>query len=278
MEHLLLLFVAILFSWHPGFRHLGALSLLGFLIVALHAGLIEPVGLMMVGLIGAVIYLARQRSLATWLRFLLLLPATAAGCLAMRHFLPGFHNPRLLEGISLSPISAPFTLYANIDSAMLGILILLIAGKDLILQNTVRDSFKVGLVALFSSLFVLLPLALAIGFLKFDPKLPQEAWLWMMVNLGIVCLTEEAFYRGFVLRELRSFTRSRWSQNLIFLAVNVLFAVMHYPAGPKMMLLSFVAGLFYAAAYVRTRSLEASVFCHFGVNATRFFLFAYPSL
>jgi hypothetical protein len=43
---------------------------------------------------------------------------------------------------------------------------------------------------------------MAMGFTAFAPKWTALFWLWAVVNLFFTCLSEEAFFRGFVQAEL----------------------------------------------------------------------------
>jgi membrane protease YdiL (CAAX protease family) len=43
-------------------------------------------------------------------------------------------------------------------------------------------------------------------------------------------------------------------------------------------LLATVAGLFYGAAYLRTRRIEGAILTHFALNAVHFLAFTYPAL
>ena len=40
------------------------------------------------------------------------------------------------------------------------------------------------------------------GYVRFDPKFPKEAWLWLWVNLCFTCVAEEALFRGFIQAQL----------------------------------------------------------------------------
>ncbi|WCF13665.1 hypothetical protein N4G58_08595 [Edwardsiella piscicida] len=51
--------------------------------------------------------------------------ALLLGIIALyKHDFPGFHNPLLLDRVSAGPHSAPFTLYANLDKALVPLLLL----------------------------------------------------------------------------------------------------------------------------------------------------------
>jgi membrane protease YdiL (CAAX protease family) len=53
-------------------------------------------------------------------------------------------------------------------------------------------------------------------------------------------------------------------------------ATLHPPLA--LVLLATIAGLFYGAAYLRTRRIEGAILTHFALNAAHFLAFTYPAL
>jgi uncharacterized protein len=113
----------------------------------------------------------------------------------------------------------------------------------------------------------------------FQPRWTSLFWVWAPVNLLLTCLTEEAFFRGFIQRELRVALGNRQSAPVIAVITSAaLFGVAHIAGGWRYVLLSTVAGLGYALIYERTQRVEFSIAAHFVLNATHFLLFTYPQL
>jgi membrane protease YdiL (CAAX protease family) len=93
----------------------------------------------------------------------------------------------------------------------------------------------------------------------FCPRIAGGAgWLTMLRPdlkwTPFTCVTEEAFFRGFLLAQLaRGWSGSRYG-------------------------LAAVAGFGYAMAYLRTGRIEAAILTHFALNALHFLAFTYPGL
>jgi membrane protease YdiL (CAAX protease family) len=99
------------------------------------------------------------------------------------------------------------------------------------------------------------------------------------VNLFFVCLSEEAFFRGFIQRELSAALRGTRFGAAIAVAVSAgLFGLAHFGGGMSYVVLATAAGLGYAIVYQRTRSIEMSMLAHFALNTVHFLLFTYPAL
>ena len=121
--------------------------------------------------------------------------------------------------------------------------------------------------------------ALATNYVRFDPKIPPYLWLWMLSNFFIVCMAEEAFFRGFVQKELSIFLQStKGGQWLAIIVGAISFGLLHYSGGPIYIALSTVAGIGYGYAYMKSQRIEAAMLTHFLVNLTHILLFSYPAL
>ena len=91
--------------------------------VAMAAGALDGVGLA-VTLVYLALALGARTSGRTRRRIpLLVLAGLCALLLALRR-LPGFHNPLLVDHVQVSAGAPPFTLYANLDKAIAGIVLM----------------------------------------------------------------------------------------------------------------------------------------------------------
>jgi membrane protease YdiL (CAAX protease family) len=126
---------------------------------------------------------------------------------------------------------------------------------------------------------VIMVLTLALGYVRFDPKWTPLFFLWAPANLFFTCLSEETFFRGFLLRELAQLGSHRRRAAGVALAVSsVLFGLVHLPGGWTYALAAMLAGAGYGWAYLRTQRVEAGMAVHFALNATHFLLFTYPAV
>lgn len=195
------------------------------------------------------------------------------------HQFPGFNNLNVLDHVYISNNAIPFTLYLNFDKTMVGIFILGF-GHQLI-------SNKKEWLLLFKQLVVKAPIvilsviiaAFILGFVKFDPKIPESIFIWAITNLLFVCMAEEAFFRDFIQKNLALMMKKvKYGNYIALLIAAILFGLAHYAGGTKYVILATVAGIGYGWVYLATKRIEGSILTHFGLNLTHFLLFTYPAL
>ncbi|ALM87176.1 hypothetical protein ASB57_22085 [Bordetella sp. N] len=193
------------------------------------------------------------------------------------HLLPGFQNPIVLHALRTTPDAAPFSMYLNLDKPLVGFWVILALP-----WSTSRRFWRQALSSAGMALLFVVPicmlLAFALGMVTWAPKLLPYALLWLFNNLLIVCVAEEAFFRGYVQGGLSRLWGKGTKACLGALVVSaILFGLAHYAGGWRWMLVAGVAGLAYGWAYQRG-GLRAAVLTHFGLNAVHFFFFTYPAL
>jgi membrane protease YdiL (CAAX protease family) len=202
--------------------------------------------------------------------------ATAIGIAASvivlgMHAWPGFNNLLVAKNVVLSAGAAPYTLYLNFDKTVAGILII-----GILVQPMMRTgaewmlALKRAAPIIVLNIVVLILLALPIDYLRFDPKWSDLFWIWAPANLFFTCLSEEAFFRGFIQRELSN------TKGLAIAASALLFGLAHFAGGWSYVLLATIAGAGYAWVFQRTQRIEMSMLAHFALNATHFLLLTYP--
>jgi membrane protease YdiL (CAAX protease family) len=126
----------------------------------------------------------------------------------------------------------------------------------------------------------MLPLALASHYVRIDPKLPPQTWLWALNNLfSFVCVAEESLFRGLIQGGLQNRAPNIFPWKWLPLVVSSsLFGLNHYEGGSPYILLAAFAGTFHGYTYWKTNRIQSSIFVHFGLNLTHFLLFSYPSM
>lgn len=192
------------------------------------------------------------------------------------HLLPGFENLRVIGPIQLKADAVPFSMYLNLDKPLAGFWLLLV-WPALCLQRG-RWSWLRGLLIGVAAAVVCLGTALLIGRIRLDPGFPVRGWLWAPNNLLLVCLAEEALFRGYLQEGLaRRFADHQAGETLAIIAAASLFGLAHFAGGWEYVLVAGLAGVGYGIAY-RVGGLQASVLAHFGLNLIHFTLFTYPML
>ena len=202
----------------------------------------------------------------------------ACACLFL-HVVPGFDNPRVLTDAVLGSGSQPYTKYLNFDKGVAGLFLLGIYAP----ARTATDQgarHPIAFLWRFAVLVIVsIALALAAGYVRWDPKLPSwwPMWLWSMVFL--TALPEEALFRGLAQTWIETWLRHRAAATPIaILAAGTVFGIAHLGGGPVYVALATIAGIGYGWIYASTRSIGAAIAAHAGLNTVHFLFFTYPAL
>lgn len=243
--------------------------------LAFVAGLIGPLAAVTIGLLLVAAYAVAPERPRQWrIAGHVLFVAIAVGL--GFHVLPGFNNPRVIGPVRYTADAVPFTMYLNLDKPLAGFWLLLV-WPALCLH---RDgwSWARGAVIGLVTAVVSLGLAFVFGLVSFAPKWPTLTWLWALNNLLIVCVTEEAAFRGYLQEGLaRRFEDRQYGHWLAIAIAAALFGLSHAAGGVGYVLLATIAGVGYGIAY-RRGGLHAAVMAHFSLNLAHFLLFTYPWL
>jgi membrane protease YdiL (CAAX protease family) len=247
-------------------------------LVAHYTGALDFAAPLWIALLGVIAYLYASRS--GWQKPVLgiafLLFAVALGLL----LIPGFPRTVLKEHLVLSPGAAPYTLSVGFAKVVTGIFIVAFLHPERVRSWRELGCVLVRVAPVFVvTALVVMVLTLSLGYVKFDPKWSPLFFTWGIVNLFFTCFSEEAFFRGFVQREIaQRGSNPQVSAALAVAIASLLFGLVHLGGGWKYALAATLAGVGYGIAYQRTRRLEGSMAVHFGLNATHFLLFTYPAL
>ncbi len=207
------------------------------------------------------------------------------------HLIPGFHNPTLFGPLLLPGSSLEFTLNANIDKAFAAIMLLtLFAYKLKTLNRDWPNKRELDLIVTGIGMVVLIALMMGLQ-PAFKPV--EYVWQFLIFNLIVTCVAEEAFFRLCIQdglnrmlfksnqtapSSMRRYLPSRHSA--IVLTTALVFMLAHFHTGEgatERLLLIFFAGLLYASIYQIRRNLIAAILVHSLMNATHFIFFSYPA-
>ncbi len=214
-------------------------------------------------------------------RFLLFGSAVVISVGLNFHFFPGFHNWNLISNVTLSSDASPYSLWLNFDKPLMGIFALSFSIPLITSIPEFRRVLKTCIPLSIIGIFILMGISLYFNLVKWDPKIPSFFFVWFLNNLILVSIPEEAFFRGFFQRWLYNWFGDNPMAGVgsIFVT-SLLFTLLHliWVANLSFLSLVFVASIIYGVVYQVTKSLEASIFCHFGLNLTHFLFFSYPAL
>ena len=196
------------------------------------------------------------------------------------HAGPGFHNPPVLRDVVLSPGAIPYSQYVNFDKGLAGVLMLGTLGiARLGSVAGWRAALSQAAPIAFATVVAVTTASLALGFVRFDPRWTPIFWAWAPINLLLTCVSEEAFFRAFLQREMaRDLAGRRHGAAIAVGICALLFGIAHIAGGWRYVLLATIAGAGYGLAYQRSGRIEMAILTHFAVNATHFLLFTYPAL
>ena len=261
------------------FRPLRGLAL-GLLVLGYAAALAE--GLLGVEAAGPILLLLAAAAAVSQTRNRLLCYAGHVLFIALAlalslHVLPGFHNPRVIDAERFTPDAVPFTLYLNLDKPLAGFWLLLVL-PWIQPPRGLRAVLTAVPTCLVATAMACLVAAASLGLVVWAPKWPDLLWLWVLNNLLLVCLAEEAVFRGYIQGGLaRLLNRQPYGEVVALLVSAILFGLAHAAGGWQWVLVGSIAGIGYGVAY-RLGGLRASVLVHFGLNLLHISLFTYPSL
>ena len=193
------------------------------------------------------------------------------------HLVPGFSNPMVASGLRLSANSPPITQYASLDKGAAGLILLAYYCRRARTLHESGTATATGLILGAGNAALVVGLIAGMGFIAWDPKLPEFALLWVPINLLLTCVAEEAFFRGILQERLSTLVgqSTRW-QILPIAVSSLLFGLVHAGGGVGLVVAATIAGVGYGLAYAKTRRIESAVLAHFTLNAVHFFGFTYP--
>lgn len=248
------------------------------LIAALASGLIDTRGLGVV-LLFALACAVADRATAPGCRFTAHGVALILAAGLMLHRLPGFHNPVALSNVVLGPGSEPYTKYLNFDKGIVGLFILGLYAPDLTAHDLGVAHARAALARFALVAALTMTATPALGYVRWDPKVPEwwPLWAWSMVFL--TALPEEALFRGVVQTWLeRRLSGTAWAGAIAAAISGTLLGLAHANGGPAYIALATIAGMGYGWIYRSTQSIGLAIAAHSGLNAIHLVFFSYPAL
>lgn len=250
------------------------LSLFLFIITLMLAAnneIVTPVGITIIILMSIISYLSfRLREIKIYKIASEIILVLSSIALTM-HLVPGFNNVKVLDSVDVGPQSAPFTMYYNIDKAIIPFL-LLACLPTLFKARPAQPTTTWLWFLLILSVPVLLASAVFIGGLRFETHRPVWIWQFMLANLFFVSLTEEGLFRGYLQQRLTGIM----SPNIALVITSALFGLLHYAGGVQLIIFAGLSGIIYGLAWMWSGRLWVATLFHFFLNLTHLLFFTYP--
>ncbi len=201
--------------------------------------------------------------------FVLFIILIAAGFIFSMKILPGFTPYRFTSRFAIG-LEGPIT----------GLLPLALIVP---LARTKTDWLKalLGLIYGCVGIAILALVAVKVGVVHWQWKLPPLAYERFIVNFFLTCIAEEAFFRGFIQNRLCGyFQKASFSKGYALLITSTLFTVKHLIWSPDIATLGFVflASLLYGGVYLMSKRIESAIVTHFLLNFIHMTFFSYHAL
>lgn len=275
------LYLSVILLWFPGKRKMPAwgMSLLLAIFFGLISRQLEWGALLAMALFAAGAYYSQVKKISPEKRLAATSLVLFLSLGLAIHQMPGFNNLMVLDHVYFTLDALPYTLFLNFDKAVIGILILgfgppLISKRDE-LVTLVKQYWQTALSIILGILIV----AMILGYVRLEPKMSVNIFIWLPTTLLFTAVAEEALFRGFIQRKLtQQLKKVKGDAYWALILTSLLFGLSHYTAGRKYVFLATLAGLGYGWIYQRTQRIEASILLHFGLNLTHFLFFTYPAL
>lgn len=211
---------------------------------------------------------------------LILLPTVFMGFFIAMYRPSGFNYPLLSQAESLYPGGERWMLFVNFSKGLGGCLVVLWLGsvgyaRSRIAANGAFPSGMDWLLAIGGALIVLGVANVLFG-VAWQPKIANDLLAFLVVNLLVTVLAEEAFFRLLLQDQIARFCKAKVAIWVSVALVALLFSVSHSGAVGPAFFLYLIAGTVYALVYTVTRRLTVSVVTHFSVNVGHFVFLEYP--
>jgi membrane protease YdiL (CAAX protease family) len=205
--------------------------------------------------------------------------AGAISLLMGMHRLPGFFHTDLLANAGLVLDGKAVKMHGNFDKTVVGVVLMGVFGRPIRDRESWIQMLRCVWPISLATIVVVLGLAVLLGYVK--PGFNRHSYLalFLIGNLLSACVTEEAFFRTFLLGRLaHAWSASRYGTLAALIISAVLFGAVHFAGGPVLMALASIAGLMYGTAYLVTRRIEGAILTHFALNAVHYIAFFSPNL
>lgn len=205
-----------------------------------------------------------------WLDVALWLTTLLLGLFIASYRPEGFSYPRVWRFDSLGN----FALYLNTAKAIAGYLVLvwLIRARLAAKCMPLLPSLLVAC----AGIAIVISAGIGLG-LSFTPKLPEGLVYFVLLNLLVTVVAEEAFFRLLLQDRLAQMMGNSPRGIVLALVIaSVVFALVHTTVIGPAFLLFLLAGFVYGLVYTLSKRFSMALVVHFGTNLCHFLLLDYP--
>ena len=251
-------------------------------IVAVSADLTDVTGLTLPAVVLLLVLLKLQGTIKTSHMLMLVDSEVAMSCFVLAlHIVPGFYNIPVVDRATIKSDSIPYSLYFNYDKALAGVFLIVCFTRVSGIHLAIKAIAAWTVVGVSANLLLLFLPALALGLIAINAEATEIIWYWLVSNLLITCVAEEAFFRGLIQQRLNQFLKARnisYASAIAVFITALLFGIAHMRGGWFFIVTATVAGLIYGLVYVKTRRIETAILTHYFTNTVHILFFSYPML
>ena len=245
-------------------------------LLGIYHGFVEPGGVLYLIWLGLCCHMIRLEGLSRYFRMLAGFVVIVLVAGLFLHKAPFFSNPLVFDGFYFSEHSSAYYKHWNFDKAAAGAILLGYFGDVSRTMNDWKKLDRKTFIVSFITIALSLVLAFLVGYIKFDLTFTPAFFVWAWANLFFTCMSEEALFRGFILKYLLlSSDRRRYKYKVVIL-VGLLFGLAHFSGGTTYILLATVAGTGYGLVYFLSGRIESAILTHFILNVLHLLFFTYP--
>jgi len=197
----------------------------------------------------------------------------------LSHKISGFSKILLLNNVTLSKLSCPFSVYTPFDKTMVSLILYYVSTFYQAREVITWRAIKQAIYLLLRCILCVLPITLLTEQIQFDPKFSYASVIWMINNFFCTCFAEEVIFRGFLQQTLLDMMpkSNKFAYITIFIVGLVFGLLGHIRGGMIYALLASICGIFYGYTYYKTRQIICPMIVHVGINLLHALLFTYPN-
>lgn len=247
--------------------------------LGLFSGRLLWLGMLWVLFLFTALYVYFQKPASKPVKVLSGVASVVLASLIAARVLPGFNNWKIANQLLLNPDAIPHSIWLNFDKPVIGLLVLALGISRASLQEAWCKHLTKILPISIAGIFITICTAIAMGYVRLEPRWTEIFWIWAPINLLFTCVGEEALFRGLIqsgfAKVLSKFSYGKW---IALATASIAFGASHFAGGLSYVVLASLAGIFYGWVYMQSASLEFSVLTHFLLNSIHFLFFTYPAL
>lgn len=193
------------------------------------------------------------------------------------HKLPGFDSYSVVRGLQLHQEAPETGIRFHFDKAVIGFFYLVFCVTLIRGLKEWANTLKQTALVVAGSIAGAFIIGRLFGYVTFDPVFSSYFFAFLLANLLVTSVAEEAIFRGWIQRGLsRRWVEKKNGDYLALGVTSVLFGLAHLWGGIGLFIGATLAGLGYGYAYMKTQRLEAAIVAHFAFNGIHFTFFTYP--